>query len=131
MNATQNTTTTASSVPSTPTVHKLTAPARIAVNLPHYRGGRSAYSDSFTFGSVAEYAARYHEDVDAAVERSTRLGHDLYYAFNEGVMLTAHPQEVIERTEVALGDIIEADGKQFTVVPANNRNIKLVPLATV
>jgi len=121
MNATANTTATAS-------IHRLEAGARLGVRLKNYRGDMTL-PHPFTLGSVAEYAARYNEDQEAAVERSRRLGHNLYYAISEGVMISAHPQEVVERIEVSLGDIIEMDGQQFTVTPAANQNIDLVPLA--
>lgn len=91
-----------------------------------YRGGLTL-PHHFTLGSVAEYAARYNEDQEAAVERARKNGHDLYYAISEGVMISAHPQEVVERVEVALGDIIEMDGQKFTVIQTPNQNLGLVP----
>ena len=127
MNATQNATTVPTvAAATTPAVRKLVHGDRIAVKLKNYRGEIPTYFNDFTVGSVRGYAAQYSEDEEDAVKRAVSLGHNLYYAFNEGAMLTAHPQERIERTEVALGDIIEMDGQRFKVTPAPNQNIELV-----
>lgn len=101
---------------------------KISVKLINYRGELSTYGHHFTLGSVAEYAARYKEDVEAAVARSAERGENLYYAIAEGILITAHRQAPVERTELALGTIIEMDGQKFQILQSPNDNLQLVPL---
>ena len=124
MNATQNATT----VPTVAaTAHKFVPGDRIAVKLKNYRGEIPTYSHHFTMGSALDT----YDGNEALVDRARSLGHDLFFAVNEGAMISAHPQEVFERTQVELGDTIEMSGEIFTVERTFNNNIKLVPLATV
>lgn len=103
---------------------------KISVKLVNHRGELSKYGHHFTLGSVAEYAARYGEDVEAAVARSAERGENLYYAIAEGVMITAHKQAPVQRTELALGTVIELDGQKFQILQSPNDNLQLVPLPT-
>lgn len=109
----------------------LDAADKLSVKLYNYRGNLDSYGHDFTVGSVAEYTARNGGDVEAAIERAIDLGHNLYFAFNEGSMISAHPQERVARRELALGTIIEMDGHRFQILQAANNNLQLVPLPTV
>lgn len=106
----------------------LHANERISVRLINFRGELSSYGHNFTVGSVASYAARYHEDTAAAVARSEARGEDLYYAISEGIVVTAHRQEPVKRREVELGTIIEIDDRLFQVLQAPNDNLRFVPM---
>lgn len=124
------------SIPTTIDIHQipavpLKAGDRIAVKLYGFRGTLSNYADNFTVGSVASYAAENGEDVTEAVERAERLGHSLYYAFNEGITITAHRQVPVERIEIQIGSIVEMDGKKFQVLESPNNNVELIPLPSV
>ncbi len=80
----------------------------------------------YTLGSVAAYAERYNECPVAAVDRAKSFGHELYYAFANGVMLTAEKQARTKHFVVNHGDMINAMDKSFLIAPAANRNIKLI-----
>lgn len=127
MNANENTTAQNSSEDS-PKVTHLEAGDRVEIRLRSYLGGMDQHPSPFTTGSVAEYATRYNEDAEAAVERAKRLGHELYYMVNEGIAVTAHRQAHVERISLSLGDLVEMDGQTFTVTQAPNYNVKLVPV---
>jgi len=98
---------------------------RISIRMKNYRGERNSYADNFTVGSVAGYAEEYKEDPQPAIDRALRLGHKLYYAFNEGVMISAHPLERPERLELSIGDLVEFDGNIFRIHEVANRQIEL------
>ncbi|MGO1851845.1 MAG: hypothetical protein ACTH0V_00365 [Microbacteriaceae bacterium] len=107
------------------TISRLSHGDRIAVRVHDYRGRLSEKPDSFTVGSVAGYAAEYDEDPAAAVRRARQRGEALYYAFNEGVTITAHRQEPVERQQLELGDLVEMDRLTFRIEETSNRQIKL------
>lgn len=105
----------------------LPAGTKLSVPLMRPQGDMSSHGHSFTLGSVAEYARRYHEDVDEKVERAKSLGHSLYYAMAEGVMITAHKQAPVPRRNIEIGTIIEMDDQKFQVLQSPNDNLELVP----
>ena len=111
------------------TISRLSHGDRIAVRVHDYRGRLSEKPDSFTVGSVAGYAAEYDEDPAAAVRRARQRGEALYYAFNEGVTITAHRQEPVERQQLELGDLVEMDRLTFRIEETSNRQIKLTEVA--
>lgn len=80
----------------TTTCTKISHGQRLSIKLPSLNHG--LLSHNFTAGSVRGYAAENGDDVGAWVERAQRLGHSLYYVFNEGFVITARRQEVVERT---------------------------------
>lgn len=80
----------------------------------------------YKLGSVATYARKHGEDVDAAIAREKAIGGKLYYAFGLGASLTAwqRPKEVVPGFEI--GDIIRFEGKRFRIDRAPNNNVELV-----
>lgn len=111
-----------------PTVTHLEAPAKLSIHVSSWKGGMNDYPSNFTAGSVAEYAIRYKEDPEEAIARAEGFGHDLYYVFAEGSIISAHRQAPVERISLALGDLIEMDGHIFKLAEAANSNIKLIPV---
>lgn len=84
--------------------------------------------DFFTLGSVATYAAKYGDDVDAAVVRAKEHGHALYWANKQGTCITSHKQPHITSWGLQIGDEIEVDGIRFRINPDHNQNVKLVQI---
>lgn len=82
--------------------------------------------DFYKLGSVANYAARYGDDVDAAVEQAKAAGHDLYWANPQGAMITSHPQDHRIERGVSIGDEITFRSIRFRIEAAPNNNVKLV-----
>lgn len=91
---------------------------------------RGHYPDYFTLGSVKGFAEENGMDVAAEIARAVKNGHDLYYAWNEGITVTAHKQTPVDRTALHLGSLIEMDGQKFEIIRTPNYNIQLVPFAT-
>lgn len=100
---------------------------RISVNLFSSAGNVEEHGSYFTLGSVASYAAKYNENIEAAVANAKDRGHDLYYAISEGVTITLHKQAPVERTTVQLGSIIELDNRKFQILQSPNYNLELIP----
>ena len=90
----------------------------------------SGFDRYFTVSSVAAYAAKCNEDVEAAVALSKERGEALYFAFSEGILITAHKQEPVQRFNIDLGSIIEMDGQKFQILQSPNENIEFVPFPT-
>lgn len=105
----------------------LPAGTKLSVSLMKPQGDMSSYGHNFTLGSVAEYSRRYHDNVEEKVERAKSLGHPLYYATAEGVMITAHKQAPEARRTIEIGTIIEMDEQKFQVLQSPNNNLELVP----
>lgn len=116
----------ATEVPSTP---ELEPGARISVALPRFRADGRTVTHNFTVGTVADYAKKNGHDVEEWIERELRIGGPLHFAFNEGVTITAHKQEPVERVAFELGDLFRLDGKVFKIALAANNNIDLVEVA--
>lgn len=100
---------------------------RISVKIINYRGELTSYGHNYTLGSVAEYAARYGNDVEARVALSKERGENLYYAIAEAVVISAHPQAPVKRLELEMGSVIEMDGQRFQILQSPNDNLQLVP----
>ncbi|MBC9927193.1 hypothetical protein [Leucobacter sp. cx-169] len=109
-----------------PAVVQLADGDRLSIELPRFRGGVIAHD--FTVVTTEGLARRRGDDPSVWVERARHLGHELHGAFNEGVTITAHQQEVVARTEVALGQTVELEGVTYTIAAAPNHNIQFVPV---
>lgn len=83
----------------------------------------------YTLGSVADYAAKYGDDVEAAVADAKARGHKLYWANPQATSITAHRQAHKTVRGINFGDTIIFNGIAFRVEPASNNNVKLVELA--
>ncbi len=80
----------------------------------------------YTLGSVAGYAARYGDDVEASVEQAKERGEQMYWANPQGSVLTSHKQDHRVERGVSIGDEIAFRGMRFRIEAAANNNVKLV-----
>jgi hypothetical protein len=80
----------------------------------------------YKLGSVANYAARYGDDVDAAVKQAEERGDQMYWANPQGAMITSHKQDHRIERGVSIGEEITFRGMRFRIDPAPNNNVKLV-----
>ncbi|WP_027163391.1 hypothetical protein [Mesorhizobium sp. WSM1293] len=85
----------------------------------------------YQLGSVAAYAVKNGDDVEAAIARARSLGHKLHYAFGLATSLTAweRPKEIVPGFDI--GDTIRFAGKLFRIERAPNQNIGLVEVEPV
>ena len=97
-----------------------------AINL---KAGDSLYElkrgTKHMIGSVASSALEDGKCPFEARERAEKHGHDLYFIFGLGSCLTAHDQPKETFIGVTIGDKVNFEGKQFTIVEQWNRNIGL------
>jgi hypothetical protein len=82
--------------------------------------------DFYKLGSVANYAARYGDDVEAAVKQAKERGEEMYWANPQGAMITSHKQDHRIERGVSIGDEITFRGMRFRIEAAANNNVKLV-----
>lgn len=84
----------------------------------------------FKLGSVEGYYRSSRdateESVQAGIQRSISLGHELYYAFGTGAMITSHKRAKETKILLRFGDEIKFAGKTFRIEKAPNNNVKLV-----
>jgi hypothetical protein len=102
---------------------------KIAVPFKSTRHG-TLYS-FYCLGSVAGYAVKHGEDVEAAIAQARSKGHKLHYAFGLGASLTAweRPKEIVPGFEI--GETIRFAGKRFRIERAPNQNIGLAEVEQV
>ena len=74
---------------------------------------------------TARAAAKYGRDADEAVARAVDNGHELYWANQDAVVLTAGKQPHETVRGISHGDVITYNGKRFRVDPASNNNVRL------
>lgn len=86
------------------------------------------------FGTVRGYAAEYGEDQDAAVERATENGHDLYWISLDPVVLSSYEWDKQQQREfrataqrMQVGDVVAFTdaGVACVIEAAPNRNFGL------
>lgn len=81
----------------------------------------------FTFGSVVGYAMENGEDPVEAVERATRLGHEMRWLSSNASGI--YSGSVIEHEvmyALSFGDVVRFEGGNYRVDRAPNANAKLV-----
>lgn len=105
----------------------------------------------FTFGTVEAYTSARNADlakwgspipqtpVHEAVSKAKRLGHELAWATPESACIVdtktypnyyaARQARVDAALRLALGDLVELEGRAYRLTLANNRNVSLVPVA--
>lgn len=80
----------------------------------------------YKLNSVADYAAQYGEDAEAAEAQAKADGQKLYWANPQATSITAHQQAHRIVRGISHGDVITFKGKTFRVDPASNNNVELV-----
>ena len=82
----------------------------------------------YTLGSVVSYAIGMCSCPFEAVERAKANGHELHFAFGNGVSITSHTRDQEISFMVNHGDEIKFHGKMFEIVATANNNIGLKPV---
>jgi len=97
---------------------------KLTVAMPNYRGVMQDHE--FQFGTVISYALANGEDPYFWIERERRNGGPLHFAFNVGVTIAAHAQELPEKRRARLGGLVKLEGVLFRLKEAPNQNLELV-----
>ena len=97
---------------------------RFAMGFTSLRGDR--LYNFYTLGSVEGYAAKYKDDVAAAVERAKDLGHQLYWANTDATVIHSGPKSHDVVIGIEPNDVITFKGKRFKVEKVDRHNVKLV-----
>ena len=82
----------------------------------------------FYFGSVVSLASRMNMTPNQAIYQEQRRGHEPFYAYGVGSMITAHKREKKYVRQFEFGDIVYFHGRSFELQPAANKNVKLVEI---
>ncbi len=108
---------------------------RLAHNDSAFILGVRRYPVTFTFGTVAGYAAQYNEDPAAAVAAEAAKGRPLAWASPDATVISGDPgyyaaREAREATypRLTLGDVVELEGRQYILRPDHNHNVRLEPV---
>ncbi len=89
----------------------------------------------FQVGTIAGHAEQDGKDVDQAVQECNQkmidfpyMGHKLAWAFGLAVTLTSEPREKLVIKAQSWDDIIELDGKRYSLSKAANQNVALTEI---
>ena len=82
----------------------------------------------FYFGSVVNDAYKLDETPAQAIARTLGNGHEPFFAYGAGSMITAHKREKKYVRQFEFGDIVYFHGRSFELQPAANKNVKLVEI---
>lgn len=82
----------------------------------------------YCFGSVETYAEKNGMNGKEAIKRAMENGHELYYAYALGVMLTSTKQPHRTYPLLSIGQTFKFRGKTFMLTPAPNNNVRLLEI---
>lgn len=83
--------------------------------------------EGWRLGSVVSYALRYNECPIEAIEDAKSKNEALHWISGITMVISSHPEKQAPRILVKEGEVINFEGKLFTVAPAPNNNKKLIP----
>ncbi|MDN7179080.1 hypothetical protein M0D69_13865 [Caballeronia sp. SEWSISQ10-4 2] len=86
---------------------------------------RTCWMRHYSISSVVSYSLENGDDPIAAVERATRLGHELHWLNGLGAILTAHERAKETYIAIERGSMIEFEGRVFEVIAQPNDNLGL------
>lgn len=82
---------------------------------------------TFSINSVVSYALECGEDPVAAIDHARGLGHELVWINGLGATLSRAPRAPRAHIIVEIGDRVRFEGQVYTIQPAPNHNLRLVP----
>tara|TARA_Y100001936_G_C15950989_1_gene600176 strand:+ start:494 stop:886 length:393 start_codon:yes stop_codon:yes gene_type:complete len=83
--------------------------------------------DGWRLGSVVSYALQYNECPIEAIEDAKSKGEALHWISGITVIMSSRPKKEAPRILIKEGEVINFEGKLFTVAPAANNNKTLIP----